>query len=455
MSLLNSPSAVPNVLTIHSGISVATGRNLLMVGENLDVKPLDYHDLLRKYKNAADAAAIVHDWSNRIEVEVKEVRQEALSDVTTLELPEQSLINFVRLGDYVAENELVDLGEYFVETADFEEALNGGYQIFVGRKGSGKSAVAHMVEQRLSDDQRQIVQFVSPQRYELSELLNLVRGLDQPIQQRFVAGLWKYVLSTEAIRAIWNQLKDKPLDSSWSPEEEAIRDLVDSTPEIEQLSFTSRVVGVVRAQGALVETEGALPESLILGRLQSNIINQHRDVVASYLSKSGRHLTIIIDDIVPTWRNVEERQQFARILLSLLEGSRELWREWDYRFGTVGARAPTILLFARADIFASVLHMADEPDKIDRHLVYWEDLDSLLDLVGKRIQTSIEPHLDRVANWQDDLLDPEISTDSMKALIETSVLFRPRDVIYYFTRVFFMLLEGKQAVYLAATLTPL
>ena len=43
-----------------AGVSVACGRRLLMLEDGIDEGPIDYHDLLRSYKNAADAVAITN-----------------------------------------------------------------------------------------------------------------------------------------------------------------------------------------------------------------------------------------------------------------------------------------------------------------------------------------------------------------------------------------------------------
>ena len=90
----------------------------------------------------------------------------------------------------------------------------------------------------------------------------------------------------------------------------------------------------------------------------------------------------------------------------------------------------------RSDIFASMLQESDEPDKVDHRPVYWEDTDALLNLLNKRIEASLSEDIDGVLNWND-LLEPGFTYDAMKQVIAGSILGRPRDIIYYFGRVFF------------------
>ena len=407
-----------------------------MIGDNIDGGPIDYRDLLRNYKNAADADAITRQWLAPLPGELRELEQVARADITSAPSQAVPLIRKIHVGDYVAENELSDLAAYFVETAEFEDALAGTFKVFVGRKGTGKSAVTHMVADRLREDMRNLVRVIAPKGYELTQILKLVKEFDLPTRNRFVEGLWKYLLSTEALIAIWDNLKDKPLDASWSAAETAARDRVSASPDVMSLSFASRIIQALQIQRQSIDENGLVSESTILARLQSREIQNLRDVICRYLSSEQRELTLLLDDMVPGWESAEQRGELSAILLSIVTASRDLWRDWEYRMARAGCRAPSLLLFLRSDIFASMLQESDEPDKIDHRLVYWEDADALLDLINKRIETGLSQDFDGVLNWND-LLEPEFSYDSMKQLIAGSILCRPRDIIYYFDRVVF------------------
>ena len=56
-----------------AGVSVACGRRLLILGEDIDGGPIDYRDLLRSYKNAADDAAITKQWLAPLPGELQEL----------------------------------------------------------------------------------------------------------------------------------------------------------------------------------------------------------------------------------------------------------------------------------------------------------------------------------------------------------------------------------------------
>ena len=158
------------------------------------------------------------------------------------------MLKKIHVGDYVAENELSDLAAYFVETAEFEDALAGTFKVFVGRKGTGKSAVTHMVADRIRENKRNLVRVIVPKGYELTQTLKLVSEFDLSTRNRFVESLWKYLLSTEALIAIWEDLKDKPLDASWSAAEIKVRDRVSAFPDTMSLSFAGRIIQALQTQ---------------------------------------------------------------------------------------------------------------------------------------------------------------------------------------------------------------
>ena len=419
-----------------AGVSVACGRRLLMLGEDVDRGPIDYRDLLQSYKNAAAAAAITKQWLAPLPGEIQKLDQMAQADITSTPNQAVPLIKKIQVGEYVAENELSDLAAYFVETAEFEDALTGTFKIFVGRKGTGKSAVTHMVADRIRENRSNLVRVIAPKGYELTQILKLVSEFDLLTRNRFVEGLWKYLLSTEALIAIWDDLKDKPPDASWSAAEVRVRDQVSELSDLMNLSFASRIIQVLQIQRQLIDENGRVSESTILGRLQSGELQSLRDVICGYLRSEQRELTLLLDDMVPGWESAAQRAEFSALLLLMVNASRDLWRDWEYRMAQAGCRAPSVLLFLRSDIFASMLQESDEPDKIDHRPVYWEDADALLDLLNMRIEASLSEDIDGVLNWND-LLEPEFSYDAMKQLIAGAILGRPRDIIYYFGRVFF------------------
>ena len=420
-----------------AGIAVASGRKLLMVGENINVLPIDYHDLVSVYKSAAQATTLVTQFLSSVTSEILSLTHVMRSDITQTSTSEEPLIKKIDLGDNIAENELIALNDYFVETPQFQDTLQSEYKLLVGRKGTGKSALAHMIVERKGRDLRNVVHVINPKGYELGQIVELVQRSSTPIRGKFLESLWKYIISTEALNAIDKRLTGKSLDESWSEAEYAILEYLRENPDIQNLSMASRLIRVLELSNMIPSPSELVPEAAIISRLHQNELNRLRDLICTYLTSNDRNLTILVDGLVSQWDTPEERQYLPEVFLALTSAIQDLRREWSYRLNRDGDRGGvSFCVFLRSDIFKFLLDRSAEPDKLQYEQVYWDDADTLLEVVTRRIETSVAEYVSGVLNWSD-ILEPGFSPDEMATFLARSLLFRPRDVIYYFQRVLF------------------
>lgn len=106
---------------------------LKMIAEEGFAPPLDYQDLLYVYSTSRGLQDHVNSWLDTLPpVDSRLKRPGRL--VLKVELPVRDF------GQYVAEYEADELEDYFIETGEFASILRGGSAVFVGRKGTGKSA---------------------------------------------------------------------------------------------------------------------------------------------------------------------------------------------------------------------------------------------------------------------------------------------------------------------------
>ncbi|MEE9284386.1 MAG: hypothetical protein V3V35_01520, partial [Dehalococcoidia bacterium] len=144
----------------------------------------------------------------------------------------------------------------------------------------------------------------------------------------------------------------------------------------------------------------------------------------------------LIDGLVPSW-NQQDREVITHTLLGLVLAAQDLWREWNNRLEREGLKNGfSVILFIRTDIFRTLLSKAEEPDKLRYEQLSWEDTQTLLQVINRRIQASLGNGSEYKLNWSD-LLEPGFRYDQMEKMLESSLLPRPRDVIYYFQRVLF------------------
>ena len=416
-----------------AGIAVASGRQLLLCGHEWNSTPVDYADILQVYKTAGQAASIATNFANQLETASAEFNRYEMTALTPLPGRDRPLLSRIGVGEYIAEDELSDLGNYFVESSQSLSLVDGGFKVIVGRKGSGKSALAHTTHDRLQDRAKTAVRVITPKGYELKQVLEVVKKTGLPMGGPVVAALWRYAIGTEALTAIWAQIEDRALDASWSDQEIKIREVIDSFTGVPDYSFASRIGLMAQQQLRSLDPNDVVPEGRLLGQLEKTRLRQLRDLVCDFLIVDGWELAIIVDDIVPRWKTAEERAEYGELLLSFLEAARTLWREWDNHLGKRRARGLSMLVFVRSDIFASMLDMDQEPDRLPHDNLQWEEMDSLLDLVARRIDASVP---EKRLYWAD-ILDEELTFEALKMFVSRSILYRPRDMIFFFSRVLF------------------
>jgi len=125
------------------------------------------------------------------------------------------------------------------------------------------------------------------------------------------------------------------------------------------------------------------------------------------------------------------------ILLALIGAAKDMWRDCSRDINKSGNKKGTsVLIFVRSDVFRVALARARDPDKLQYDTIFWPDVDSLVNVVVKRLIASIEYNRDEIFNWKE-LLAPGFTHDAMKNMLVTNILPRPRDFIYYFQRVIY------------------
>ena len=435
---LGSPGAV-NVerhwakSALVAGISLALGRRVLLIGENIVLKPIDYRELIRNYKNAAEAEKITREFMSYVEECVKPVREEKAGHFLGGPITAESMLDRIDLGDYIAENEVQKLGDYFIETPAFRDSFGPQFKVMVGRKGTGKTANFLMVLDRLAQDKRNVVCQVKPREWELNELLEFVTNdLSAAKKGYLLECLWKFMLYSEVLRTLFNRIAGKPAGAELSSAERAVFEFVGERTDLFEKSFTSRLVEVVKS---LCDSDREQFDVAVSEILHTKEIRRIHKMICHCAESNTKSITIIVDGLDANWRMGEDYQTMADILLALIGAAEDMWRACKADLDKVKKPVSvSVLILLRGDIFKVVLDRAKEPDKLVHTQLYWENIESLLSIVESRILSSLGlANGDRV-KWQD-LLEPGFTPKTMKDILEANILSRPRDIICYFQNV--------------------
>lgn len=125
-----------------AGLAMGMERILTVLQLGHEPVPLDYRDFAKPYTHLDHIDRIVSEFAPAV--------VEAMQSDGSAQLPEpSSLLERLNIGTSSAENELKDLGHYFIKTDAFLSTKRGEVRLVAGRKGSGKTAVFAQIRDEL------------------------------------------------------------------------------------------------------------------------------------------------------------------------------------------------------------------------------------------------------------------------------------------------------------------
>lgn len=423
-----------------AGMTLALGRRLLILGENPSFKPIDYHDIIRSYDSAKQAGEIVSEFIWPINNIIFDFSKHAPEDTSLIKRPEitkDNILESIDLGEYTAENEDLVLADYFVETPEFMLALKPTHKVFIGRRGTGKTANFYMIMDKFEQDKRNIVCNIKPEEWQLDELLHFVKSELNIAQKGYLLqSLWKYMVYSEVIKSCFDRIKAKPIHSVLSDYEKAIINYVEGRKDITELSFISRLVNLVR--GIIKEFDKEKTTEVAVSEvLHGRDIGRIHDMLMNYVQDNKGNCIIVIDSLDANWKLGRDYKIMAEILLSLIETTQDMWRACTKDLiGRISDKGLSILIFLRTDIFKTVLEVAREPDKLQPELISWKDMNELLDVVNRRILADLDEYGVEILDWRE-ILDSGLTVQEMLLFLTENILCKPRDLIYFFQRCFY------------------
>lgn len=306
----------------------------------------------------------------------------------------------------------------FVTTPHVDRAVDGRRTVFLGRKGSGKSALfrqlpAILEERNGSHEHTQVVE-LTPDAYAWAAL----KGYQEqgPLPEHAHTNAWKLTIAIAVAGALTST------ERVWSGEAQKAVDLLtqfvrENFGELQPslLATATKVVrglksfnlsafgfgiGIDRAEQAAQPITPAVIEALL-------------DTLTAPLRE--QKVLLELDRLDDSWDGSEPSQQ---LLIGLLKASKDL----NDRFGS-GEGGLRVLAFLRSDIYDG-LHF-DDKDKhrpLEEHILW--DTDGLREMLSKRLPEQIQA---------DDLFETGEMRGSIKPFnyIVKRTLLRPREILQF------------------------
>lgn len=304
-------------------------------------------------------------------------------------MEKHDVLKVTNFGQRVAEDEVDFLTTYFVETDDWLQVYNGHIDVIYGPKGSGKSALYHLLTSRAADLQSRNILLVTAENPRGATAFKNLITAPPATEQEFV-GMWKlyFVCLLQAVmseRKIRNPYYEE-LTNVLADEQ-----LVKGTASLSRLfagvlSYVKRYLNPTAVEGTLKLDPASQMPSGVSGKI----------VFAEPAGLSSQGGAVSVDDLLETANSaLEQAGTSVWILLDRLDVAfaeheqletnalRALFRVY---LDLLAYKAIETKIFLRTDIWKRITDSGfREASHITRHLtINWTDV-SLKNLVVKRM----------------------------------------------------------------------
>ena len=302
--------------------------------------------------------------------------------------------------------------------------------VFVGRKGTGKTANLYQLRDHFAVEKRNIVVTIKPVSFRIAAFGRLIDDFfGQPdLAADFIERTWRAIIYAELAVAVCRLIDDETRFRKRDEAEDAVKDHVEKYRDFVDSDFAGRIE-FIRSLVSEVVDRGDEPKKA----LHSIAQELTRPLFYAYRSMFTRfqQVVILVDNLDRAWNiGGQERSIQTRLILGLLEFQNTITRELSLNEGAI-----RILVFLREDIFVNVMKDAPEPDKVRlvlQHIV-WRNEANLVEILEERF-AACSPRLTAARLTAGDVWDklfcPEVRGVSTKQYLLSHIMPRPRDLIH-------------------------
>jgi len=330
---------------------------------------------------------IVREWIAPLQEEFK-INNEKYTGYVKDKKALSALSNLI-LGDHIAENEQIDLIDYFIETSEYKEALTSRQILFVGRKGTGKTANLIKLTDTFNHDKRNFVVVIQPFGHEFEGILHIMKQvLSNSEKGHLIESIWKYLIYTEISKQYYDSLINQPQHYDFSEDEKEFVEFYEKNYKFINADFTLRLENIL--ENIIEKKEGYSLEDKrikISEILHETVISNLRFHLGKILNKKEK-VIVLIDNLDKTWSDNEDLEQLSLLLFGLLNVTHKIsddFKKQNYKHNSVNL---ALIVFLRSDIFSRILSFAPEQDKIPFKHMSWNDTSQLFRVIENRIEYS-------------------------------------------------------------------
>jgi hypothetical protein len=336
--------------------------------------------------------------------------------------------DFAELGKWSIEALDEDNDRYFYHFSEVSLLYNGTKNYIIGRKGTGKTAIAEYISKRTKEKQQSTV--LSFKNFKFN-LLYALEDRDYTSPNQYIT-VWEYVILSAICELMSKSSKvnyDSRSELSKLFNIDLERSLSDSISKITDREFSFDILGIGGGVGSKVQSSSSVSLADKVKYLYTYIENNICD--SSYF--------VIFDALDEDYKDIlsdNNKEKYFHLLIGLFKASqnvRRFYRNID--------RVKIIpLIFLRNDIF----DLCRDPDKnkwLDRAIQLNWSHSQLQNLIDFRLSRAINPRANEASSsgaWKYFFTDNKIrvnsrhqrSEDVFKNMLR-STFNRPRDIVNY------------------------
>ncbi len=416
------------------GLAIGWGKKVLLLQGEPSASILDLGSVLHRYTSESQATTIVQDWLQDKGEQDKEETVELSAHVgratpqftSRPPTPRSSSqgnagppVSYLGSPDANMDSSLAD---YYVETPEFDDALNGRREIFVGRKGIGKTANFRLLEHTLQNRQSNVPVAISPLDAPVDQIIRLLNELKVSVHPSFFyPSFWRFVIYTEIVKTIMSD-RSSILEDHGIPEQSRRR-IEGVSRELKGpigLDFQARIIDTMQA--VRKSTAGTLPEHVQTE--VEKVVGESRmyGLERSLKDVSKRYkIFIAIDDLDKRWDPSSDLS--IEWIRSLLDELRVISRRFNNEIRTA--------VFLRQDILDNLRSGdADYANRAVSNMRWSEEM--LVDVIASRIEKQIGATFSTAADaWAAVFPRTVDGSRTTISYVISRTLMRPRDLISF------------------------
>ena len=416
--------------SLFAGLACGLGKEVMLLAPRPFKAPIDYSDILIEYDDAGDCVRKTSTWLER---RLRVAAEAAIQPDGGIAADRETGLLQLGIGYETAEEEESHLLKYFIEIETYGRAMERSSSIITGRKGAGKSALFIKLKDHLGREHaRSLNLILKPESDELLENVELTSVYDNPKSKRaLLSAVWRLVFFAGVFSEIYRLISSRGLATINEGTTEAeIMDLYQAHRDVVSLGHFSAMAKLYQGWA---DAGGDRADAL--DHVYRSLMGPISDVVRRYFHEHKfSEINLLADNLDKTWDAGSDLAIQADTVLALLEFAGRIPQELGV--DTIKTHA---ILILRTDIYEYIAKRAREPDKLEarRVEVDWSHFaNRLRELLEARFRfiLGISDDSDVENVWKEYFSLP--GRRHPFEMIKEAVVARPRDVIYFVSKLF-------------------